>query len=113
MAASQSIVEQSPDTVASEMSERMEANAAAGDWQRVEEIAVRLRSVVMQVPVAKRRTILVAIRRSIDKVQSAAKNAHHDVTGKLSAIRRGQDATKAYNSSTGTLPGLSQPHAHF
>ena len=96
MVASQAVMEQQPDAIASEMSASMEAHAATGDWEQVEEIAARLRVAVMQVPEHKRRDTVLAVRRSMEKVQALAQDARNEVTGKLSAIRRGKDATAAY-----------------
>lgn len=80
----------------SEMCECMEAHADAGHWDEVEDIASRLRNAVMHVPEADRRPVLLAVKRSTDKVAAGAKKARQDVTGKLSALRRGQAAKKAY-----------------
>lgn len=99
MVASHAEMQQTPGGVASEMTASMEAHAASGEWERVEEIAVKLRTAIMQVPEHERRDTVLAVRRSMDKVQTLAQNARNDVTGKLSAIRLGKDATAAY---TGT-----------
>ena len=104
MAASQAAMQQRPGEVASEMSASMEAHASSGDWERVEEIAVKLRSVIMQVPERERRAAILAARRSVEKVQALAQQDRADVTGKLAAIRRGKDATAAYGSATGSEP---------
>lgn len=96
MVASQAAMEQSPEGIVMEMSADMEAHAAAGDWERVEDLAVRIRSAVMAVPESQRREALLAVRRSMEHVQTAAHDARSDVTEKLSAIRRGKDATRAY-----------------
>lgn len=104
MVASQAAMEQSrtggtPAEIVLEMAASMEASAEHGEWDRVEEIAQRLRSAVMQVPEADRRGSLLAAQRSTEKVQALADSARHDVTGKLSDIRRGRDAAKAYGSA--------------
>jgi hypothetical protein len=74
----------------------MEALAAAGDWDEVEDVAVRLRRAVMDVPEASRRPAVLAVQRSIEKVAAGAKEARQTVTGKISELRRGQVAKKAY-----------------
>ena len=96
MVTSQAAMTETPETIVLEMSEHMQALAAAGDWAEVENIAVRLRSAVMNVPETKRRSVLAVVQRSTDKVAAEAENARQDVTGRISAIRRGQAATKAY-----------------
>ena len=95
MAASQAAIQRT--LTAAEMTATMEAHAASGDWERVEEILVKLRAAVLEVPERERRDTVLAIRRSVEKVQGLAQSARNDVTGKLSQIRRGRDATKAYS----------------
>ena len=79
-----------------DLCDRMEALADAGEWDDVEDIAMRLRTAVMHVPEAHRRPVLLAAKRSTEKVEASAKKARETVTGKLSELRRGQAAKKAY-----------------
>ena len=99
MVASQQAIQAGPSGITAEMTESMEAHAAAGDWERVEEIAIKLRVAVMQVPEQDRRSAILAAARSLEKVQALARETRDAVTGKLSAIRRGQDATRAYSAT--------------
>lgn len=101
-----------PPTLAAtaELTASLEAFARSGDWGRVEDIAVKLRAAIMQVPEKQRREAIVAVQRSMEKVQSLAQDARIDVTGKLAAIRRGRDATAAYGSATGRERALSGTH---
>jgi len=85
-----------------ELTASMEAHAGHGDWERVEEVAAKLRAAVMQVPEDQRREVIIAVQRSMEKVLTQAQDARADVTGKLAAIRRGRDATAAYGSANGT-----------
>lgn len=96
MVASRAVLEETPATIVLQMSEQMEALAVAGEWERIEDIAVRLRAVVMSVPVAERRSLLLAVQRSTDRVVAGAKQARNTVSGKISELRRGQVAKKAY-----------------
>jgi len=96
MAANQAEVKQSPDSVVLEMSQVMESCAAAGEWERVEEIATTLRSAVMLVPERLRRDALLAVQRSVEEVHALAQGARSEVGDQLSVLRRGQDARKAY-----------------
>ena len=50
----------------------MEAHAASGDWDKVEELAGRLRSAVMAVPEDQRRATLLAAHRTIEQIQELA-----------------------------------------
>jgi hypothetical protein len=78
------------------MCERMEELAAAGDWDEVADIALHLRHAVLEVPEANRRPVVLAAQRSTTKVAAGAKSARQTVTGKISELRRGQVAKKAY-----------------
>ncbi|MBT8101230.1 MAG: flagellar protein FliT [Gammaproteobacteria bacterium] len=95
-------VQQNPQTDETVLlSARMEADAARGDWESVEAIATRLRSAVMQVPAEERRHAVLALQRSLENVRAQAMEARGEVTQKLSAIRRGKDATRAYSDTGG------------
>ena len=76
--------------------DELKARKAPGEWERTEEIAARLRSAIMAVPGHQRREVLLAAKQSMEKVQTLAQYARSDVAEKLSAIRRGKDATRAY-----------------
>jgi hypothetical protein len=99
MAGNHALQEQSPAEIVQEMATAMEAMAMQDDWERVEDIAVRLRAAVMQVPEYERRSLLLAVRHSTGKVHAAAEKARDKVTDKLSALRRGRDAAEAYKST--------------
>ncbi|MDJ0939402.1 MAG: hypothetical protein QNJ00_06535 [Woeseiaceae bacterium] len=98
MAASQSVMADTPETIVREMAQHMETCAAAGDWSEVENIAIRLRSAVMNVPESERRALLLLLQQSTENVTALAEAARRDVTGRMSAIRRGQAAQKAYEA---------------
>ena len=107
MVASQQVMQQYAQAVATDMSDSMEAFAQHGEWDRVEEIAAKLRAAVMRVPEDQRRETLLCVGRSIERVQTLAEGARSDVKDKLSAIRRGKDAAAAYESATGTEKALN------
>ncbi len=96
MVASHAEMTDSAVSIALAMCERMEALAGAGDWDEVEDIALRLRHAVMEVPEAERRPVVLAAQRSTAKVAAGAQTARQTVTGKISELRRGQVAKKAY-----------------
>lgn len=96
MVAAQATVEQSASTIALELSAQMEVLASYGDWDQVEELAVRLRAVVMNVPENERRSVIKAVQRHTEKVTDQARQARQDVTGKIHELRKGQAAKKAY-----------------
>ena len=92
MVASHAALEETAATVALEMAEHMETLAEAGEWDRIEEIAVRLRAIVMNVPEAERRPVLQKVRQSTELVEARALEARQEVTGKIYDLRRGQAA---------------------
>lgn len=96
MVASQAVLEAQPVSTVLQLSEEMEALAAAGEWERIEDIAVRLRAAVMNVPEAERHPVLLAVQRSTENVAAGARQARQTVTGKISELRLGQVAKKAY-----------------
>jgi hypothetical protein len=96
MVASQAAMQERPETVALEMAASMEEHASAGDWERVEELAVRIRGVVMQVPENQRRDVILAVRRRLQQVNTIAEKHRGDVAERLSVIRRGRHAARAY-----------------
>ena len=96
MVASQAALADNAKTIALEMAEHIETLAKAGEWDEVEDMVVRLRSIIMQVPEAERRAVIVKIQQSIDTVSAAARDARQDVTSKVTELRRGQAAKKAY-----------------
>jgi len=96
MVASQAAITESAATIALEMAEHMETLAAAGEWDQIEDIVARVRGVVMNVPENERRAIIQSVQRSAERVADEARMARQDVTGKISELRRGQAAKKAY-----------------
>lgn len=96
MVASQAVMTETPESVVREMSEHMEMLADAGDWLEVESLVVRLRSALLNVPEAERHILLQLVRRSTDRIAMQANTAKKDVTGRISSIRRGREATEAY-----------------
>lgn len=89
---------ETPETVVMEMSQHLEALARDGDWDEVESLTVRLRGAVMNVPEDRRRAAIHEVQRVTDKVLAEAEIAHRDLADRLSGLRRGQVATRAYRS---------------
>lgn len=96
MVASRAALSDSSTSIALDMSQRMQALAESGEWDQVEDIVIRLRSAVENVPEAERRALLLTAQQSIENVAAAAKLARQTVSGKLFELRRGQVAKKAY-----------------
>lgn len=96
MVASQAVMEQGPIRDVAEVSASMEAEAESGEWEKVEQLAGKLRSAVMAVPEHERRDALLLAHRTIEHIQDVARAARETTAAKLSAIHRGRDATRAY-----------------
>lgn len=88
---------ETPESIVREMSEHLVTLAEAGDWEEVERITARLRGAVMNVPEERRRSVVIALQRSLQKVAETAAASRQGVRGRLSELRRGQAATKAYD----------------
>ncbi len=77
----------------------MEAAAEQGEWGRVEEFSEQLRTIIANVPADERRTAIETAQRATRKMHERAESARHEITDKLSEIRRGRSAAKAYGSA--------------
>lgn len=89
---------ESPETVVLEMTQHLEALARDGEWDEVENLTVRLRSAVMNVPEDRRRDAIHEVQRVTEKVLAEAEIAHRQLADRLAGLRRGQVATRAYQS---------------
>lgn len=89
---------ESPETVVIEMTRHLEALAREGEWDEVEALTVRLRGAVMNVPEDRRRDAIHEVQRVTEKVLAEAEIAHRQLADRLSGLRRGQVATRAYQS---------------
>lgn len=104
MVANRATAEVSAGRMAREMAKNMEELAANGQWSGVEQIVVRLRSVVLEIPEAERREVMELVNLSLERVRTQALTSRGEVTGKLSEIRRGRDAARAYGGSLAPRP---------
>ncbi len=91
---------QGGDTAAiAEMLSAMEAFAEREEWDQVEDSAAKLRHALLQVPEHERRDAVLQVRRALERIREQAQQARDDVAGRLSALRRGRDATRAYGTA--------------
>ena len=104
MVANRATTEVSPGPMAREMAKNMEELAANGQWQGVEQIVVRLRSVILEVPEQERAEVMEFVNYCLERVRTQALTSRGEVTGKLSEIRRGRDAARAYGGSLAPRP---------
>lgn len=106
MAADQATVIPAPARVALDLVSRMEVLAEESEWNRVEGLAQKLQTVVLDIPESERRAVVVAVSDRLERLRTVALVSRGEVTGKLSGIRRGQAATLAYGQprSSGTMP---------
>ncbi len=96
MVASQAVLAESPAHIALALVEQMETLATAGEWEHIEDVAIRLRGAVMDIPESERGPVLVAAQQCIDRVATEAFEARKAITGEMHEIRKGQAAKKAY-----------------
>ena len=74
----------------------MQAFAGSGEWEQVGALAERLESAIMQVPEARRRDVILQVRRGFETVHSLALSSRDEVADRLARIRRGSEAKRAY-----------------
>lgn len=98
MVASQAVMSETPVTVVREMSDHIEVLVREGDWPEVENMLVRLRGALLNVPEAERHELVVAVQRSTEKVAAEAEKAREELAGRLSTLHRGRRATSAYEN---------------
>ena len=96
MAANQASVNASPADHAMDIVARMEALADSGEWSRIEQLAARLCSVLLDIPDKERQAAIVRISPCFERLQIKVLVSRGEVAEKLSDIRRGQVATRAY-----------------
>lgn len=87
-----------PETVVFEMTQHLVTLARDGEWDEVESLTVRLRSAVMNIPEDRRREAIHEVQCVTEKVMAEAEIAHRHLADRLSGLRRGQLATRAYRS---------------
>ncbi len=96
MVASRAMIDATPDEIAQDMVVRMEALAADSEWAQIERLVVKLKSAVLDIPENERHAAIIAIGRRIERLQTMALFSRKNVKDRLSDIRRGQVATRAY-----------------
>ena len=75
---------------------QMERAAEQAEWERAEKLASQLRRAVIEVPEAERAEVAIAVHQVLERVQTIALTSRVEVLDKLSEIRRGRDAQRAY-----------------
>lgn len=101
MVANRATFNTSPVAEALEMVSRIDALAANGEWKRIDSLALRLKSIIPEIPRNERGSVIVTARQCLERVQSKALASRNEITEKLSEIRRGRVATKAYGQPSG------------
>ena len=108
MVASRDSMAQSAEAELRQITDEMTSMAAGEEWHQVEVLAAKLENVVLRLPVAKRRTALLELRLTIEKLATEAQSARRDVADRLSTLRRGQNAAKAYEATHGSNLSLKE-----
>lgn len=101
MAAQPDTMDLDPAVIALQMASRMEELATGAEWDKVEQLAVRIKSTLLKIPDHHRRAAVLSANNSLERVQTLVLASRHDVTDKLSELRRGREATAAYDRSAG------------
>lgn len=101
MAVNQSTISTKPEDVMRELMDRIDTLAASGEWGRIERLAIKVRSIVMQIPPAEREAAILQMGHCLDRVQSKAFASRVELKDKLSDLRRGRVATAAYGQRSG------------
>lgn len=96
MAAGSAQRTQTPETIVREMSAHLEELAAAGEWRDVEQLMAQLHGALMSVPEYERRPLVLVVQRTVEAVADIVQGARDEVAGRISTLRRGQRAAKAY-----------------
>jgi hypothetical protein len=104
MAANQATISARPADVAMDTIARMEALAASGEWSRIEQLAVRLRNAILEIPEDERQATIVSVGHCLERLQIKVLVSRGEVTEKLSDIRRGRVATRAYGQPERRAP---------
>ena len=99
MVASRAHMQGSATTVVEEILSDMEAFAERQEWDHVEDTAAKLRHALLQVPEQERRDAVLQVKRALDRIREHAQRARDEVTDRLSAVRRGRDAARAYGTA--------------
>lgn len=101
MAARPDTMDLNPAAIALQMTDRMERLATNAEWDKVEQLAVRIKNTLLEIPQGDRRASVLSANNSLERVQTLVLASRHDVTDKLSELRRGRAATAAYDQSAG------------
>ena len=99
MVASRATMQADPGKMAREMANNMVRLADEGQWSGAEHVASRLRSAMLDVPEDERPEVLQFVNQCLERVKTRALSSRSEVATKMSEIRRGRDAAKAYGSS--------------
>ena len=103
MVASRAQMQDAAVDVVAELLSDMEAFADREEWDHVEDTAAKLRRALLQVAEEERRDALLQARRVLEHIRGRAEQARGEVTDRLSALRRGRDAARAYGSAASAV----------
>ncbi len=87
---------QTPEMIVRDMAADLEELAAAGEWKDLERLMGQLHSALLSVPEYERRPLVLAVQKSVEAAAEHVSTARDDVAGRISTLRRGQRAAKAY-----------------
>lgn len=86
-----------PQKDAMELVQLMESAAERQEWERAEKFAVQVKSALLRIPESERAAVVITLNKVLERVRAAALSSRAEVLEKLSEIRRGRDAQRAYS----------------
>ncbi len=87
---------QTPEMIVREMAAHLGDLSAAGEWKDLERLMGQLHSALLSVPEYERRPLVLTVQKSVDTAAERVSAARDEVAGRISTLRRGQRAAKAY-----------------
>lgn len=85
-----------PEREAFELATLMENAAARQEWARAEKLALQVRNALLRVPEPDRAAVASELSQVVDRIRTSALTSRAEVIARLSEIRRGRVAQRAY-----------------
>ncbi len=96
MLANRAEIESGPQREAHELVALMEGAVARQEWERAEKLAVQVKSALLRIPESERAAAVMALSQVFERVKTSALSSRAEVLARLSEIRRGRVAQRAY-----------------
>lgn len=100
MAGNAILREQTLGEAVNSLNEHMEELAAAGEWDEVSRLMTKRDAMLREIEEALRGPVLLASRRTTERIRRMAEKAHEEIGDKLAQLQRGRQATDSYRAHT-------------